>query len=342
MSTLRRIAPALTLLVLSPLVAEFLLGDFSIRPLGLLVVLLPQYGGGALLVRETARRAGKGWTSMILLALAYALIEEGFTTQSLFNPNYAGLRLLDYGFIHALGTSLDWSVFVLTLHIVWSVLSCIAIAEGLAGSRWATPWLGRLGLAVTVVLFLLGCTLTTVFTLKTFPFVASPWQFAGVAIAVVASRVTAMTFRVSSTAVHGSAPPVWLPGAASLGFCSSFYLLYERGPQNGLHPVVTLAGMLAVELMAIALIAIWSKRSGWGPRHVLAAATGAILTYGWLSITRMISGATALGVPTTMVDIIGQFFLLLGILALIGIADRRLARMMEQLGEANQKQVSRV
>ncbi|MCM3869292.1 MAG: hypothetical protein ND895_01175, partial [Pyrinomonadaceae bacterium] len=131
MSTLRRIAPALTLLVLSPLVAEFLLGDFSIRQLGILIFLLPQYGGGALLVRETARRAGKGWPSIIVLALAYALIEEGFTTQSLFNPNYAGLRLLDYGFIPALGTSLDWAVFVLTLHIVWSVSTCIAIAEGL-------------------------------------------------------------------------------------------------------------------------------------------------------------------------------------------------------------------
>jgi hypothetical protein len=97
MATLRRISPALALLLLSPLVAEFLLGDFSIRQLGLIIVLLPQYGGGALFVRETTRRAGKGWPSMILLALAYALIKEGFTTQSLFNPNYAGLRLLDYG-----------------------------------------------------------------------------------------------------------------------------------------------------------------------------------------------------------------------------------------------------
>jgi hypothetical protein len=324
MSTLRRIAPALVLLVLSPLVAEFLLGDFSIRQFGLIVVLLPQYGGGALLVRETARRAGKGWPSIILLALAYALIEEGFTTQSLFNPNYAGQRLLDYGWIPALGTSLDWAVFVLTLHIVWSVASCIAIVEGLDGSRWATPWLGRLGLAVTVVLFLLGCTFTTAFTLKTFPFVASPWRFAGVAIAVVASIVTALKFfDGSGTRVHGSVPPVWLTGAASLGLCSGFVLLYERGRHNGLHPAVTLAGMLALELMAIAFITVWSKRTGWGRRHVLAAATGAILTYGWLSISRMIAGATALGVPTTTVDVVGQIFLLLGILALIGMAGRQ-------------------
>jgi hypothetical protein len=177
---------------------------------------------------------------------------------------------------------------------------------------------------VTVFLFLLGCTLTTIFTSKTYPFVASPWQFAGVAIAVVASIVTALKFSIGSgPRVHGSGPPVWLPVVGSLVFCSSFYLLYERGPQKGLHPAVTLAGMLALELIAIAFISVWSKRPGWGPRHILAAATGAILTYGWLSITRMISGTTALGVPTTSVDVVGQVLLLLGILAVIGIAGRR-------------------
>ena len=121
-------------------------------------------------------------------------------------------------------------------------------------------------LLVTVFLFLLGCTLTTIFTSKTFPFVALRWQFAGVAIAVVASIVIALKFfNGLIIRVHGSAPPVWLPGVASLLLCSSFYVLYERGPQKGLHPAVTLAGMLALELTAIAFIAVWSKRPGWGP-----------------------------------------------------------------------------
>jgi hypothetical protein len=33
-------------------------------------------------------------------------------------------------------------------------------------------------------------------------------------------------------------------------------------------------------------------------------------------------GTTALGIPTTKVDVVGQVFLLLGILALIGMAGR--------------------
>src|SRR5665213_2009011 len=157
---MRRIAPALALLILAPLVAEFLVGDFSVRQLGFVIAFIPQYGGGAILVREIARRARRGWPTIMLLALAYALIQEGFTTQTLFNPGYAGQRLLDYGYIPALGTSLDWTVFVLTLHVIWSIGSCVAIAEPLAGERWSEPWLGRAGLAIVSLLLLAGCTFT--------------------------------------------------------------------------------------------------------------------------------------------------------------------------------------
>jgi hypothetical protein len=86
----RRIAPAVLLTVLAPIVAEFLLGDFSIRSLNLVLALLPLYGGGALLIREVARRTRRGWPTILLLGAAYSLLEEGGLTQSLFNPNYVG------------------------------------------------------------------------------------------------------------------------------------------------------------------------------------------------------------------------------------------------------------
>ena len=190
MMLLRRIAPALLLIVLAPLIAEFLLGDFTVRSLPLIFVLGWQYGGGALLIREVSRRLRRGWPTMLLLALAYGLIEEGFTTQSLFNPNYAGQRLLDYGFLPALGTSLNWCVYVLGLHVVWSIGTPILIAEGVSADRRETPWLHRPGLAVTAVAFVLGCALTTFFTLISDPFVASLPQLivtGGLVIAAVAA-----------------------------------------------------------------------------------------------------------------------------------------------------------
>src|ERR1700685_1822282 len=89
----RGVWPALALFFVAPLVAEFLLGDLPIKLLPALVVLAPMYGGGALVIREVVRRTGRGWPSIVLLGMAYAIFEEAFTTQSLFNPNYLKLNL---------------------------------------------------------------------------------------------------------------------------------------------------------------------------------------------------------------------------------------------------------
>ena len=67
----RRVAPAFVLFFLSPFVAEFLLGNISISAIAALIFLAPLYGGGALAVREIARRCGRGWATIVLLALAY-------------------------------------------------------------------------------------------------------------------------------------------------------------------------------------------------------------------------------------------------------------------------------
>ena len=48
----RGIAPAIGLFFVAPLVAEYLLGDIPIKMLGVLAILAPLYGGGALLIRE--------------------------------------------------------------------------------------------------------------------------------------------------------------------------------------------------------------------------------------------------------------------------------------------------
>jgi hypothetical protein len=89
-----RMAPVLLLLLVAPLVAEFLLGDVTLALLGALVVFIPLYGGGALLIREVVRRRGGGWPAIVVLAAAFGVVEEGLATQSLFNPNYAHQHLL--------------------------------------------------------------------------------------------------------------------------------------------------------------------------------------------------------------------------------------------------------
>src|SRR5271170_1262481 len=158
-----RVAPAVGLFFLAPLVAEFLLGNLPIKLLPALVMLAPMYGGGALLIRETVRRMGRGWPSILLLALAFGILEEAFATQSLFNPDYLGMHfgLLKAAYIPALGMGGWWTIFVLNLHMVWSITTPIALVEGMVPEQSKTPWLGRVGLGVTSVVFAFGLVATT-------------------------------------------------------------------------------------------------------------------------------------------------------------------------------------
>jgi hypothetical protein len=64
---MRQILPAIGLFLLSPLVAEYLIGDLPITALGPLAVLAPLYGGGALLIREITRRTARGWPTILTL-----------------------------------------------------------------------------------------------------------------------------------------------------------------------------------------------------------------------------------------------------------------------------------
>src|SRR4051794_28338110 len=79
--------PVACLLLLSPLIGEYLLGSLPASMIALLPLMMAMYGAGAILIREAVRHTGGGWASVVLLATAYGLFEEGFVTQSLFNPN---------------------------------------------------------------------------------------------------------------------------------------------------------------------------------------------------------------------------------------------------------------
>ena len=133
----------------SAVTAEFLLGDQYLSggsPAGQvaeLVLYVAFYGSAAVVIREVARRSGRGWPTMLLLALAFGVVEEGLLTQSLFNPDYLGLHKLSFGYLPALGIGLPWTIFVLTLHVVWSLATPIAVAESVFPEE--EPWLGPRG-----------------------------------------------------------------------------------------------------------------------------------------------------------------------------------------------------
>ena len=316
---MRRVLPAVGLFFIAPLVAEFLLGDLPITLLGALVVLAPMYGGGALLIREIARRTGRGWPSIVVLGLAYAIFEEAFTTQTLFNPNYLHLNLglLNHAYIPALGIGVWWTVFVLTLHTVWSMSVSIALVEALVPDRATTPWLGRVGLAVTILLFVFGAVAGTLIGYRQDHYLASTAQFVVAAIACIAAVFMAFRLpRAGSTRASGDVPNPWLFGAGALGAGSAFMVIPNTW---GWWAVGAYAILYAV---AIAAIAHWSGRAAWGTRHRLALAGGAALAYAWHAFVQ----TPAVG-KAEISTRIGNAVFALGLIVLLGIAARRCSKI---------------
>ena len=309
----------LLLFFAAPLIGEFLLGNLPITWLYTLVVLAPLYGGGAILVRELALRMGAGWPGIFMLGLAFGVIEEGFVTQSLFNPDYLGMRLLDYGYLPTIGISAWWTVFVLGLHTIWSTTAAIALVEALAPRAAGRPWLGPLGLAVAFIIFLAGCAGT--YALQPPGFVAAPLQFASAA-AVVLLLVAAAWLtgrRRSPTRIDRFVPSPWVVGAFALAAGSLFMLSTWT---MTLVPAAANAGfMLLVMAGAAAAILRWSRSSRWGARHVLGLTAGALITYGWWGFLQApsVPGANAL------TDTIGNAVFCATALAVIVFAARRLA-----------------
>lgn len=270
----RKVAPALVLFFLSPFVAEFLLGDFSIDALPALIFLAPLYGGGALTLREIARRRNLGWASILILALAYGLLEEGIVIQTLFNPNYLGLHLLRQGWIPALGMGAWWTPFVLTLHTVWSISVPIAVTEGLFPERGSEPWLGRLGAAVAALLLVAGCAITRHFTTTHDAFRASLTQQLCVGAAIVALVLTAMSLCRKPALRAGVVPPPWATGIAALGFG-----LAAMGANVLVHDWLLAAVQWAIDAVGFIALGLVARRAAWTPLHTLAAAGGAMMAY---------------------------------------------------------------
>jgi hypothetical protein len=321
-SAMRRRAPVFALFFLSPLVAEFFSG--TTLPIFLLFLIVPlslYYGGGALLIREVTRRTGRGWPTILTLGLAFGVLEEGVLTQSLFNPNYLAedLHLLDPGYLKALGIGALWTVFVLGGHVLWSIGAPVALVEESTRSRRTTPWLGRRGLIVTVVLFLAGCVMAFAVTKaedSKDPFSASPAQL-GVSAAVVVVLVV-----VAFLLPHGDRRP--LPGRAPspwLVFGATMVAGVGWGLLAGATSLPSWQASIAIALVCLAILAVlvarWSRMGGWGRWHRLAVAAGAFATSGWHAFAMDYS-------KPPVVDLVGRVIYLLAAAGIVWLAVRKI------------------
>lgn len=306
----RRLSAALSLFLLSPLIAEYLLGSLPMAMIGILPLMAFMYGSGAILIREWARRTGHGWPSIVLLATAYGLLEEGFVTQSLFNPNYLHLRLLDFGFLPILGTALPWLVFVVSIHVAWSISVPIALTETLFKNQRETPWLGKIGLGVFTVLFLIGCALIAIFSYKQVPFLATPAQFGVTGAAILALIVAAFMWPKRNEVTDGKAPSAIILFLASLGAGSALMLLQQfAGPKAHWSWQACVGAAVALEFAFVAFMVLFTRGKAWTDVQRFALMAGGLFVYVWVGFGTDIDLHGAADLPAHAV-IAGVFVIL--------------------------------
>ena len=296
---LRRLAPALSLFFLAPLIAEYLLGSLPMTMIVILPLMAMMYGSGAILIREFARTSGRGWPSIVLLATAYGLIEEGFVTQSLFNPNYLHLRLLDFGFVPALGTGIPWLIFVISIHIIWSICVPIGLTETLFTDRRQTSWVGWPGRTVFALLFLAGSAMVAGFSHKQGNFMATPAQFTVTGAAVVALIVAAVACPKTAPADAGAkAPHPALLFLMSFVGGSALQLAQHVLPAAWHWPwQMVAAAVLVLEAVFLVMLAASAQRRAWGDRERFALMAGGLWVYIWVGFGTDVSLHGVAGLP---------------------------------------------
>jgi hypothetical protein len=264
---MRRILPVLVLLILSPMVAEILLGSTLLSKLSFVTFLLyiGFYGTGAVLIRELAHRRSLSWSRIVVLGLAFGMIEEGLVTQSLFNPHFPGIGYLRmYG--RWLGVNWYWAEYILGWHAVWSISIPVLLAELLFPARKSQPWLGRIGLgAVDAIFVLVGLSFAAIHHSLT-GFIASPVLLACAALLVVGLMRLALfmprhALLTSSERSIKPPPSNWL--IALLALVAGIVWLGNHkliSPTFALPALVLILFLAALVVVVVLLIRRWSAQ----------------------------------------------------------------------------------
>lgn len=278
----RRIAPIVCLFLLSPFIAEFLLGNLPAKLLPIMLPLGLMYGTGAIFIRELVRGTGRGWLCLLLLAMAYGLIEEGLVTQSLFNPNYMHFRLLDYGFISALGIGLPWTLYVITIHVGWSICLPIGLVECLFPAQLHTPWLKRTGLIISGIAFALGSSLIAIGSQKQAPYMASLPQLLSIVALVTVLVIAAFTVPKQPMPTRNSTPnSPWL--FASPFIAGSALMVLQLMAQKTWHWPWQTTVLCALAIQSAFIWFMYRAAHGkqWTAQKQWALMAGGIAVYMW-------------------------------------------------------------
>lgn len=283
----RGIAPALTLMILAPVVAEVLSGATRLSYIFVLIPEILVWGGGALLIRELVRRWGGGWTSMLLLGMCLSIAEEFLIQQTSLAPLPWLANTFPYGRVW--GVNWVFFLFMLGYESVLVVMVPVQLTELLFPQRRNDPWLRRKGLVTITILFLLGSYIAWfAWTQRARPitfhvpkYTPPSITMALGALAIILLTMLAYALRSSNTPATNPAKksPLWLVALGTLFLGFPWYVLITLVfvPRPALPLWIPMLGGVAWATLAFFVVKLWTTSAGWGDLHRLLLVSAATL-----------------------------------------------------------------
>ena len=282
------VAPALTLMVLAPVIAEVLSGATKLSYIFALVPEILVWGGGALLIRELVRRWGGGWTSVLLLGIGLAIAEEFVIQQTSIAPlPWLGNRPA-YGRVW--GVNWVYFLYMLGYESVWVVLVPVQLTDLIFPKRRDEPWLRSWQLVIVSFLFVVGSLVAWFsWTQRARPMVFHVPKYAPPLLTVILAALAisllfVMSYAVRKTAALGAsasrkAPSLWLVGLGTLGLGFAWYglIVLVFAPQPSLPLWIPMAGGIAWSGLAFFVVKRWVESAGWGDMHRWSLVSSAIV-----------------------------------------------------------------
>lgn len=325
---MKKLAAAVWLIVSPAILARLLTGatppDVFFHPVSL-VLLTALYGGGALLIREMSIAWGTGWRGRVLMAAAYAIIQEGFTVKSFFG--YGDVRVSPAFYIdNAGGIYWFWIFCMIFFHAVYSILLPIAIAEAAVGEsdrreRWTGD--GFLG-AIFILYALVVCVGFLGYQDEK---LAANWRLKTIVSLAAAVALVFTAYRNNkSAATHKSRKPgrAIFYFAEFLFFSAAYLFVARIFSRLILSAGIANFGLGVLAAILLIVVAVIRARSRFGAAnfktsHLVAAVWG-ILTP-WILLTPYLewdnanrladtTGMTAVGISVLILLIVWTRFAL--------------------------------
>jgi hypothetical protein len=281
-----KILTIVLLLLLPPITGELLSGSAPplvfFNPLMILMLVL-LYGCGALLIREMRARWNLQW-SVIFLAVAYGIIEEGIMVKSFFNPGWVDLGALS-GYDMFFGVQWPWTIELILYHATVSMLIPITIV-GLLWPQYAdTPLLKKRGTIFAIT----GLSLVTVLGMifmgtreedKMVPFYPNPLLWLG-SVAAVALLIW-LAYRYRNSRVSINTAFIFSPlGFGVIGFLFQAFNLFVPNILAGAEVPAPIT--LSVQLFEIVLVLLFTTYQIYNlnitRRHIVWLIFGSLLFF---------------------------------------------------------------